>query len=208
MTFSNKWESPKRKTPPMPLNREVQLRNKIKKTGIDGLTGLLDRKLLEPRLNELISELKIAGVEDKRTSNRVGFMVIFLDLDGFKEINDKYGHTTGDTALALFGKRLNDVVKRKEIDRVYRYGGDEFIIVLPIEGTENISNEKLEGVFQRIKHEVNKDLFIAEGEKIEASMGYSVFKKGDKDKTSEKMIQEADDEMYKNKRARKSGQAI
>jgi len=199
--FKLKWD---RKAPPKPLNREVELRNKIKESGIDNLTGLWRRELLEPRLNELINALK---TENHRagTTGIVGFAVIFLDLDGFKPINDKYGHTVGDEALVDFGERISSAITRKDIDRVFRYGGDEFVMVLPIEGVESDVDEKARTFFQRIKSDVNKDLYI-KGDKIEASMGYTVFRKGDHDKSPEAIIKEADSEMYKDKEARKAGQ--
>ena len=201
--FKLKWD---RKAPARPLNREVELRNKIEKSGIDNLTGLWRRELLEPRLNELINALK---KENHRAgpTGMVGFAVIFADLDGFKPINDKYGHTVGDGALVDFGERISSAITRKDVDRVYRYGGDEFVFVLPIEGTEDDFNEKVESTFKRIKGEVNEDLFTKEGIKLEASMGYAVYKKGDIHKTPEDIIQEADSEMYKNKIARKAGKA-
>ena len=209
------WERPIRKGPIPTLNRiardnEIHEQEKIN-SKIDFLTGALKRELLEPRLNELINELRnesrIPEGGNRRPSNRLGFMVILLDLDRFKQINDKYGHIVGDQALVLFGERLNKVLDRKEIDRIYRYGGDEFVMVLPIDSAKNVSNEELNALFQRKEREVNENLFTREGEKIEASMGYAIFRKGDKDKSPEKIIQEADEDMYRNKKDRKLNQA-
>ena len=200
-SFKNKWS---RKAPARPLNLLAQFRKKIQEAGIDNLTGILRRELLDSRLNELINELKM-GNKRSGAPDRAGFMVIFLDLDGLKSINDKHGHTTGDVALVLFGERLSGIVKRKDIDRIYRYGGDEFVMVLPIDGVESDTDENARLTFQRIKNEVNQDLFIPEGDKIEASMGYSVYKKSDIDKSPDEIIKEADDKMYENKKARKAG---
>ncbi|MDR3519285.1 MAG: GGDEF domain-containing protein [Candidatus Pacebacteria bacterium] len=207
------WPKPKRKGPPPPLNK-IALNNEKheqekRNSKLDFLTGAFKSELLEPRLNELINELnglRILEGGKRPPSNRVGFMVIFLDLDGFKEINDNFGHQAGDQALVLFGERLYEILKRKEIDRVYRYGGDEFVIVLPIESEKDVSDQELKALFERKKREVNEDLFTKDGIKIEASMGYAIFRKDDKNKTPEMIIKEADDEMYINKKDRKLNQ--
>lgn len=85
----------------------------------DLLTGLANRGLLMDRL-------QLAAIQAKRRGQKVG--VLFIDLDGFKMINDGFGHATGDQVLKLTGNRLAAVVR--EGDTVGRLGGDEFVIVL------------------------------------------------------------------------------
>jgi diguanylate cyclase (GGDEF)-like protein len=85
----------------------------------DPLTHLPNRRLLNDRLSQIIAS-------NKRWSSYGA--AIFLDLDKFKKINDKYGHQAGDDLLILVGNRLKLAVR--ETDTVARYGGDEFVVLL------------------------------------------------------------------------------
>ena len=82
----------------------------------DGLTGLLNRRSLEERLNELVSEPR-------------AFSLAVADLDHFKQLNDTYGHETGDRALRLFAETLRTSLR--SVDLVARWGGEEFTIAFP-----------------------------------------------------------------------------
>lgn len=84
----------------------------------DVLTGLLNRAMF---MDRLASEVAMA----RRTG--LGCAVLFLDLDGFKPINDQYGHAVGDRALVWAAQRLREVVR--ESDVVARLGGDEFVVL-------------------------------------------------------------------------------
>ena len=85
----------------------------------DALTGLPNRVLLQDRIEQGIHNLRRSGVP---------FALLFLDLDGFKEINDTFGHYTGDLLLANVGVRLR--AQLRPTDTIARLGGDEFGIVV------------------------------------------------------------------------------
>lgn len=89
----------------------------------DPLTGLLNRRHLEEQLDHLISQYH---------RHETPFAVLMVDLDQFKTVNDTWGHLAGDAVLQSFAAILQDRVR--EIDMVYRYGGDEFLIVAPAAG--------------------------------------------------------------------------
>jgi diguanylate cyclase (GGDEF)-like protein/putative nucleotidyltransferase with HDIG domain len=90
------------------------------KSRIDELTGLFNRRHFEERLKEEVSR-----------HSRYGdvFSVFMLDLDNFKAYNDTYGHPAGDVLLSQIGKITKNSVRN--IDQAFRYGGDEFVVILP-----------------------------------------------------------------------------
>jgi two-component system, cell cycle response regulator len=86
----------------------------------DGLTGLWNRRQFELRLNQ----------ELERTARFGGaFSIVMADLDGFKGINDGFGHSIGDAVLVAAAERL--ITDTREVDVVARYGGEEFVLLLP-----------------------------------------------------------------------------
>jgi diguanylate cyclase (GGDEF)-like protein/PAS domain S-box-containing protein len=87
----------------------------------DPLTGLPNRLLFKDRIEQALATA--------RRYNR-GFAVMYLDLDKFKEINDRYGHSTGDLVLKSVAARFRSVLR--ESDTVARFGGDEFVILQPV----------------------------------------------------------------------------
>ena len=89
----------------------------------DELTGLANRRVFLDRLAEAI----LGAVRAQ-----AGFALLYLDLDGFKAVNDTRGHDVGDTLLALVASRLHDAIRAE--DTVARLGGDEFAILQPVDG--------------------------------------------------------------------------
>jgi diguanylate cyclase (GGDEF)-like protein len=87
---------------------------------LDGLTGLLNRRAIE---EHAITELTLAKRKERPLS------LILLDIDHFKDINDQYGHAVGDQIL----RRLAEILPRnlRQYDRIGRWGGEEFIVILP-----------------------------------------------------------------------------
>ena len=152
--------------------------------GMDVLTKLLNRRFLPTIFKREIAH-----------ANRTGtpLSVLIIDVDKFKEINDTWGHNTGDEILRKVSQAFYDNVRSS--DYVFRYGGDEFIIVL----TEASENETLRTA-ERIRSRVEKTkLKAANGEDIALSLsiGAAMFN-GHPD--YERLIQIADEALYIAKR--------
>jgi diguanylate cyclase (GGDEF)-like protein len=147
----------------------------------DGLTGLLNRNSIHLQLEECVK---------KATADQSSLAVLFIDLDHFKPINDRYGHAAGDKILKITAKRMQHMVRPGDI--VGRLGGDEFIVILP--------GLKLEAdalkVVERILRAVEKPIEIENGVRanVTASIGLSRFPMDGT--SSEALISRSDMAMY------------
>lgn len=122
----------------------------------DPLTDLPNRILFQDRFEQA---LKYAD----RQKNKVA--LLYLDLDGFKEVNDKYGHQAGDAFLQAVAKRLTGVVRAS--DTVARMGGDEFAVLI----TNIIEPESIIMAVEKIRKEITSPILISL-QPTEASIGY------------------------------------
>jgi diguanylate cyclase (GGDEF)-like protein len=107
---------------------------------VDALTGMLNRRALMERAMSLFQSSESHGGE---------IVVMFADLDGFKAVNDTYGHHVGDRVLVAVAEQILDNVR--DVDLVARYGGDEFLLVLP-----RTSLAGGEIVAQRVRRGINE----------------------------------------------------
>lgn len=139
----------------------------------DDLTGLANRALLDDRLETALHAARRSGEP---------CAVMVMDLDGFKAINDTYGHAAGDIVLREVAARLSSVLRAQ--DTAARLGGDEFAVVLP--------NTDTEGAIRTAKRIVAR-LHVG------ASIGIAVFP--DDGATAEELLAHADQAMYRAKRA-------
>jgi diguanylate cyclase (GGDEF)-like protein/PAS domain S-box-containing protein len=112
----------------------------------DALTGLANRKLLRQRLHE-----EIAAAARARQS----VSVLFIDLDGFKRVNDSLGHGAGNTFLCAIADRLREAVRTG--DTVARLGGDEFVLVLPERVGGTLGGAALERIMGAVRQPVTID---------------------------------------------------
>ena len=154
----------------------------------DKLTGLPNRALLFDRLEQVMIQAR---------RNRGRFALLFLDLDGFKTINDRFGHQAGDEILRAAARRL--VYGVRESDTVARLGGDEFIVIL-----HNLGHWEEPGVVARNLLEAFSAPFSV-GEiacSIGVSIGISIYPDDAED--TQKLISCADSAMYEVKRAGKN----
>jgi diguanylate cyclase (GGDEF)-like protein len=133
---------------------------------------------------------------------RTPVSVIFLDLDGFKTVNDQHGHLAGSRALIEVGQVVRGTVR--EIDIVSRYGGDEFTIILPQTGANGATV-----IADRIRAAIEERVFLTDlglNVRLTASFGVATFP--DHGQTREDLIQKADQAMYTVKGRGKNGVAL
>ena len=143
----------------------------------DGLTGLKTHRYFMEALDR-----------EWRRSTRSGhmFSVIMMDLDGFKQVNDRHGHLEGDKVLTAVANLLNDRVRQSNV--VARYGGDEFAIMLPETRTE-----QAEILAERLRASIESDRYLA-AHGVTASFGIATFPVHGP--TQEEILRVADSGMY------------
>jgi diguanylate cyclase (GGDEF)-like protein/PAS domain S-box-containing protein len=154
----------------------------------DSLTGLPNRILVKDRTTQIIAK-------SKRTGKKAAFL--FIDLDGFKTINDSLGHSIGDILLKMVTKRLQSCIRAS--DTLSRQGGDEFLLILPdINDTKDVSviADKLLGEFQKSFHIHNEKISSS------ASIGIAIYP--DHGDSFEELFKSADAAMYKAKETGKN----
>lgn len=148
----------------------------------DSLTGLPNRFKLKEKVKDTIYSAK---------RNNENFIVIFLDLDHFKDINDTLGHDAGDFLLIELSNRFKSILRK--IDTASRLGGDEFIFVLPntnADGASHIAQKLLNMVDKPVKFEENELL-------VTASIGIAIYPKDGENQ--ETLFKNADSAMYRAK---------
>ncbi|MBU8906419.1 sensor domain-containing diguanylate cyclase [Desertibacillus haloalkaliphilus] len=162
------------------ITAEKQLERKLKQLAYyDNLTDLPNRTLLQKHLKKVLAR-------SKRHNHRV--IIAFIDLDGFKKVNDKLGHDSGDILLQEVATRLNNSVR--EEDLIARMGGDEFIMVF-----EETEKEEVAGISKRILANISKSFEINDQEvSVSPSIGISMFPEDGED--SNTLIKNADTAMY------------
>jgi len=162
----------------------------------DGLTGLANRALLQSRLDVLLAP------SDELARS---VALIFLDLDGFKAINDQLGHVTGDSVLEQVAERLLAVVRRG--DTVARFGGDEFVIMC-----DDATPADAERVAERVQATVREPLTgVPPDLPLTASIGVALHRREVSAEVSvspDQLVLAADGAMYQSKRDGKDRRTV
>jgi len=154
----------------------------------DTLTKLPNRVLLEERLQQAIAQRQESGGH---------FAVIFVDLDGFKGVNDVYGHHTGDALLTEMAQRTKRVLRSR--DSVARVGGDEFVVLAPVNEPADAA-----AVAQRLVEALSQPADLAgQFVSVTASAGIAVYPEDGRD--SDTLLTNADAAMYHAKRTGRAG---
>ena len=175
------------------LTEEITLRRNVEdklrhSAAHDGLTGLPNRALLMDRIN---SAQALGHREKKR------FALLFIDLDGFKAVNDTLGHEAGDKLLKEAAIRISCHVR--ETDTAARIGGDEFVILL-----SDITGKASVGQFaDKIKDILSTPFTGAPESKISASIGIALYPDDAID--SRALLKKADEAMYEVKKKGRNG---
>lgn len=148
----------------------------------DVLTGLPNRN-------------NVFNILDRMDDMNKAYTIMFLDFDGFKNVNDEYGHDIGDKVLIDGAKRIKNTIRESDI--ISRIGGDEFMIILPTATEQNV----IDRVSQKIMDAIIKPFIY---DKITCSIGVSIgVAIQDGTKITEEIIKLADERMYKIKKTKK-----
>ena len=157
----------------------------------DTLTGISNRYSLYNKLDFIIADSK---------RNKKTFALLYIDLDGFKSVNDTFGHEMGDLLLKEVTKRIKKHIRENDI--FARVGGDEFIVVLT-----NVEKSFISKIANTILTELNKNFILKKNEiKISASIGISTYPKTGED--IDTLMKSADSAMYKIKNGGKNSFSI
>jgi diguanylate cyclase (GGDEF)-like protein len=147
----------------------------------DGLTGLANRIQLLERLDTVLARTAVTGAPAA---------VLYLDLDGFKQVNDDLGHDAGDALLVAVAQRLSGVLRAGDV--AGRLGGDEFLVV----AGDVVDRSGLQEVVRRVEAALSGPL------KVRVSIGAVLTRPGE---TGLEVMRRADEAMYAVKRSRRRG---
>lgn len=154
-------------------------------TIVDGLTGAHNKRFFEEFLNREIAR-----------SSRTGrpLSLVMFDIDHFKDINDTYGHLTGDFILKELCRRIAATVRKDEL--LVRYGGEEFCVVLP-----EAEKEGAMGFAERIRKITESNMFVFEATEIPVTISVGVTTIKGEDTTFTELVRRADEKLYEAKNA-------
>jgi diguanylate cyclase (GGDEF)-like protein/PAS domain S-box-containing protein len=154
----------------------------------DQLTGLANRTLLQERTDESIAGALRTGIP---------LAVLFVDLDGFKAVNDHLGHVIGDSALRQVADRIRDNVRATDV--VGRFGGDEFVVVCP-----DTDADAAVTVAERIRESIARPLEgVPRQYLVTASTGIALWEPAGSAVEADALFRVADEAMYRSKNAGK-----
>ena len=166
------------------LHQRVELK---RMSMFDALTGLPNRRLFSDRLLQVFNRLQ--------RNQDIHCFVLFVDLNGFKEVNDRHGHRVGDRLLSVVAKRITSVLRAS--DTASRWGGDEFVLLL-----EAIEPAHVTQLISRLRKVIAEPLDVVGNQiNVSASIGMASYPEDGQD--SEALLRLADERMYSDKLAQK-----
>ncbi len=161
---------------------EEELRKERKKAGTDTLTRLPNRRAIDDFIQKQEAHYQRYGDN---------YSVVLFDIDHFKSVNDTYGHDAGDVVLASFGRMLRRY--SRQVDFTGRWGGEEFLVVLP-----KTNKEGAKRFADKLREVVAKSKFMYKGTRIPVTVSGGVAERAEH-KSVEEMLKKADDNLYKAK---------
>jgi diguanylate cyclase (GGDEF)-like protein len=159
----------------------------------DALTGLPTRRLFRDLLAQALARSR---------RNHTTLVVLFADLDGFKQVNDSLGHHAGDEVLVGVAGRLSGVLRSS--DSVARLGGDEFLMLL-----ENVEgDQELGRGITRVREAITDPPFVIDGQPVALDVTIGVVLADESHSSPEDLIRDADAAMYRAKQIGRGGYAL
>jgi diguanylate cyclase len=149
----------------------------------DPLTGTLNRATLEKRFEAMFGQVA--------STDAVGGALVFIDMNGFKQINDTHGHTVGDALLAVTAQRLASTLRRT--DAIARFGGDEFVLLLAANGQHEV-----DATINRCREQMKSPVVVA-GHKLSVNAAFGSALIPSDGTTLAQLIAAADKKMYEEK---------
>lgn len=160
---------------------EMQRRKLSEYAERDSLTHTFNRRVLRDDLQDLVDDNRL---QERRAA------IVLLDLDHFKAVNDNHGHDQGDCVLIEFVSIVNETVR--ESDRLYRLGGEEFLLLLPDTGLDG-----LEKALDKL-HAALRERLLCRGNAVTVSMGAAILESGESIRS---WMERADKALYRAKRS-------
>lgn len=151
----------------------------------DSLTNLYNRRYMNQML-----PVKI----ERSNDNNHYLSIVMADIDGFKNINDMYGHYVGDIVLKKFGDIMTKFI-RNDVDWIARYGGDEFLICL-----HGVDSRDARKIAERLRKAVEKMIVEAEGVTIKVTASFGLITVRDTRLNPDELIKLADNKLYEAKK--------
>ncbi|MEM5528590.1 GGDEF domain-containing protein [Gammaproteobacteria bacterium AS21] len=146
---------------------------------VDTLTGALNRRAMNADLNTALAKSERDGIKQ---------LLVILDLDHFKKVNDKYGHAVGDDILKKFVAIITTNIR--EYDRLYRFGGEEFVLLI------SDAKDQQQAIIDKLRKVVKNELNTPDGAAITVSLGVASWLPGT---TIDTWLKRADDALYQAK---------
>ncbi len=181
----------------MKENQEVIKKLKLRNEKLEHALMIAKKESKEDFLTKLASrralDNELKKVEDAYRRYKIDYSLCFIDIDHFKNINDTFGHEAGDIVLSALGKILKRFTR--EVDFIGRYGGEEFLIILP-----NISLKNATEFAEKIRIIISNFKFLYKNEKVEVKVSVGVSERKI-NKSSQGTLEQADKMLYNAKQS-------
>jgi diguanylate cyclase (GGDEF)-like protein len=154
----------------------------------DGLTGVLNHRAILEVLQHEVARSQRSGDP---------FAVMMIDLDDFKKVNDAHGHQAGDEVLVATAELLRGIIR--DVDRIGRYGGDEFLLVMP-----GVDLDTGSQVAERLVTQIEQHAFQYNGSRMKVGLSIGIAVYPPDGVTDRELVMQADNAMYRHKISRRA----